>query len=78
MQKPAAGKSLYCQCGKSVSTVLIMVSLWYNLWHLWVILRIKRENILVFLVLYGKAQPLTCTVLYTFYLQMVPLSHTYL
>ena len=33
MQKPAAGKSLYCQCGKSVSTVLIMVSLWYNLWH---------------------------------------------
>ena len=30
-------------------------------------------NILVFLVLYGKAQPLTCTVLYTFYLQMVPL-----
>ena len=35
-------------------------------------------NILVFLVLYGKAQPLTYTVLYTFYLQMVPLSHTYL
>ena len=33
MQKPAAGKSLYRQCGKTLSTVLIMASLWYNLWH---------------------------------------------
>ena len=36
MQKPAAGKSLYRQCGKTVSTVLIIASLWY-IAALWVI-----------------------------------------
>ena len=44
MQKPAAGKSLYCQCGKSVSTVLIMVSLWYNLWHCGFFFRNKERK----------------------------------
>ena len=36
MQKPAAGKSLYRQCGKTVRTVLIITSLWY-ITALWVI-----------------------------------------
>ena len=36
MQKPAAGKSLYRQCGKTVRTVLIITSLWY-IAALWVI-----------------------------------------
>ena len=46
MQKPAAGKSLYCQCGKSVSTVLIMVSLSYNLWHCGLFYKERKHNVI--------------------------------